>query len=180
MQLEVRRSKATQNRARIDMNSRPTRVSTTLSLLPTNWALRSDQKHVEVFEADTPRRFDDEEQLRDYLRQYPESENDTASGLFKYTPSCPSHLMVALFENFNFAQFSLVPKVSTAELFRHPLDTARGVCKCDNCRTGGYCGNFALQFGITFWQYDSVVSGEQNRLEVTGGTGAFSIFAGEQ
>jgi hypothetical protein len=136
-------------------------------------------KGIVVHEGDEPRSFADEDELKRYLGQYPEAENDQATRLFQYTPECPPRLLVALFEKFEFSRFSMVPKGAAGEILR-TTGLGTGQCKCDKCKTGGFCGYYALEFAISFWQYHGTSIDAENRLEVTGNDTLFAIYGGGQ
>jgi hypothetical protein len=142
--------------------------------------VRDSSEAITIHEWETPQSFSDEDDFKTYIRQYPESENHFASRLFRYTSGCPSDLMVALFDKFEFNRFSMIPKGASADGSRPLLNSSVGKCKCPKCINGSSCGQYALDFSISFWQHDYTIPDAENRLETTGGSDAFSVFSGQE
>lgn len=124
------------------------------------------------------KRFSDEDELRKYMRQYPEADNDSATRLFRYTQDCSTDLRLALFEKFPFPQFNMAPNGLAGTFGAPGLHT--GACSCDRCRSGTRCKHRALEFTFTFWVYVGTVPDAENRLEITGNDQSFVIYAGGQ
>jgi hypothetical protein len=159
----------------------PARVNTLNTIVLQDWVgHRDDEKRILVFEGGNPKIFKEGEEFRTYLREFPEAENDTASRLFRYTSSCPANLMVALFEKYDFARFSLTPRGMSGDAGILFTTNDTGNCKCHECSAGTPCGHYALECVMSFWQLESSSGDGDNRLEIRGGTDSFTIFAGEQ
>lgn len=135
---------------------------------------------VVVYEGSSPRKFTDEDEFRTYLREYPESENDCAARVFRYTPTCPPKLKVALFEKFQYERLQMLPLGSYYPTPTLNTNPNTGKCECETCQDGAFCGFYGLEYGASFWQLESVTIDPNNRLEITGGTDSVSIYAGDQ
>jgi hypothetical protein len=152
----------------------------TIALLP----LLIDDEVIEgntvtVYDGDPDsKRYSNEGELRNYLEQFPEANNDQATRIFQYGPNCETTLKLALFEKFPFLQFSLIPSGLTETPGNAGLKIA--ACGCERCKVGTLCSHRAMECAFSFWQYAATSIDDENRLEVTGNHQSFAIYAGGQ
>lgn len=64
---------------------------------------------VSVQDDEDPEAFSSAKALGDYLKIFPEAENDQGCRVFRYGPKCPTQLLMPLFEHFDFLRYSMFP-----------------------------------------------------------------------
>jgi hypothetical protein len=109
------------------------------------------------------------------MRQYPEAENDQACRLFKYTPKCPSTLLMTMFSNFDFTHFSMFPFGLTGKARENMDMPSTGTCTCEKCRTGQHCGRQAMQIGLAYIMPEWEKIDQDDRLRMTVNPESFLI-----
>jgi len=62
-----------------------------------------------VQDDEDPEAFSSAKALGDYLKIFPEAENDQGCRVFRYGPKCPTQLLMPLFEHFDFLRYSMFP-----------------------------------------------------------------------
>ena len=90
--------------------------------------------------------------LKHYLDLYPEAENDQACRLFAYGPNCPTELLMALFQHYDFPRFSLFPYALKGD-FSIPDQFRSGSCMCDKCMKGDLCGHHVIFKNLKFYMH---------------------------
>ena len=102
-----------------------------------------------------PQSFTSSKALADYLRVFPEADNDQGCRVLKYGPNCPTSLLMPLFEHFDFPRFSMFPYGFAGD-FSTENTWGTGSCKCQKCMDGELCGHYVLQKNLQFYAYYDV------------------------
>ena len=139
----------------------------------------SSKDQVTVFDGEEPLIISTEAAMRSYIGEYPEAENDQAARLFQYAPGCPPSLLMSLFQKFDYDRFSMAPR-GLARSSSQPTGIGKTACRCEICVSNQFCGYSALEFAVSYWQYEGSSPDPENKLEVRGNGTEFSIFGGHK
>jgi hypothetical protein len=135
--------------------------------------------HITVSDGEEPLIFNTEAGMRQYIGEYPEAENDQATRLFQYAPGCSPNILTLLLQKFDYGRFSMVPR-GLPRSSTQPTGIGDTKCKCEICVTGQFCGYSALEFAISYWQYEGSTPDPENKLEIKGNGKEFTIFGGHR
>jgi hypothetical protein len=117
-----------------------------------NFQHTSEDSLAKVFvqDGEDPQSFTSAKALANYIKLFPEAENDQACRMFRYGPRCPPTLLMPLFEHLDFPRYSLFP-YGLSNDFSLPDPWKAGVCKCDKCSKAEPCGHYVLFKNFQFY-----------------------------
>jgi hypothetical protein len=165
---------------RLLQHRNPPREPRAMELQPLIGGVRDDSNNqIFVSDGEEPLVLSTEAGMRQYIGEYPEAENDQATRLFQYNPGCSPNLLTILLQKFDYGRFSLVPR-GLPRSSTQPTGIRDTKCKCEICITGQFCGYSALEFAISYWQYEGSTSDSENMLEIKGNGKEFTIFGGQR
>lgn len=125
-----------------------------------------------VQDGSTSNSFSTADALARYLRMYPEAVNDQGCRAFRYGPSCPTRLLMPLFEHLDFSRFSQYPYGLLGNNVVSDV-WGSGSCTCKRCVDGQLCGHYMLHKNFKFYlQLESRPSDEvysAPKIETTNG-----------
>jgi len=117
--------------------------------------------------------------LGDYLKIFPEAENGQGCRVFKYGPKCPTHLLMPLFEHFDFPRYSMFPYgfAGDSSIADH---WGAGSCNCQKCMDGQLCGQYVLHKNFRFYAYLEVKPSSSTSPKILSSQDAMTISTGER
>jgi hypothetical protein len=130
-----------------------------------------------IQDGDDPKSFDNAETLSRYTMMFPEAENDQGCRLFMYGPKCPTNLLMALFEHFDFPRYSLFP-YGLLNDFAKTNKPHAGSCQCQRCEKGEDCGHWALHRNLQFYLQQDIVPSSTKQPKVDATSDAIIISSG--
>ena len=137
-----------------------------------------DQQHsgnalarISVYEGEEPHSFTSAKALANYIRLFPEAENDQACRAFKYGSNCSPSLLMPLLEHFDFPRYSLFP-YGLANDYWTPDPWKAGLCRCEKCSKSEPCGQYVLFKNFRFYQQSEARLSPRKsaRVSTNGGT----------
>ena len=132
---------------------------------------------ISVQDGNTPQSFASAKALANYLKIFPEADNDQGCRVFKYGPSCPTNLLMPLFEHFDFPRFSTFPYGFAGD-FSVADHWGTGSCNCQKCTEGRPCGHYVLHKNFQFYVYEDVAASPTTSPKITSTTNGLIISAG--
>jgi hypothetical protein len=84
-----------------------------------------------------------------YLRHFPEANDDQSCRVFRYGPECATSLLMPLLERLDFSRFSQFPYAVSGNF--SVKDEWTGACTCDRCYGGRPCGHYVLSKNFHFY-----------------------------
>lgn len=134
---------------------------------------------VSVQDGEDPEAFSSAKALRDYLKIFPEAENDQGCRVFRYGPKCQTQLLMPLFEHFDFPRYSMFPYGFAGE-FSIANHWGAGSCNCQKCTEGQLCGQYVLHKNLRFYMYLEVKSSSSTSPKISSSQDAMTISTGER
>ena len=119
-----------------------------------------------VQDGEEPKAFETAKALADYLKIFPEANNDQSCRVFKYGPKSPASLLMPLFEHFDFPRFSLFP-YGFANDFCVVDHWGAGSCKCQKCLESQLCGHYVLHKNLHFYGYQNTTPSSSTSPKIT-------------
>ena len=139
----------------------------------------SSVTRVFLHDGEDPQSFDSAKALADYLKIFPEADNDQGCRVFRYGPKCSTNLLMSLFEHFDFTRYSLFPYGFAGD-FSTSDQWGAGSCKCQKCLDGQLCGHYVLQKNLRFYAYQDVSSSSSTAASITSSKDLMTISSGDR
>lgn len=134
---------------------------------------------VYVQDGTEPESFASAKALGDYLKIFPEAENDQGCRVFKYGPNCLTHLLMPLFEHFDFPRYSMFPYGFAGD-FSIADHWGAGSCNCRKCTEGQLCGQYVLHKNLRSYMYLEVKPSSSTSPKISTSQDALTISTGER